>query len=88
MALFIINGTERVIVNQLHRSPGIFFDHDKGKIVASGKLFIQRELFPSEVPGWTWNLILKTSFMSRIDRRRKMPVTILLKALGNATDLF
>lgn len=61
---FIINGTERVIVNQLHRSPGIFFDHDKGKIVASGKLIYSARVIPSEDRGWILSLIPKIFFMS------------------------
>ncbi len=83
---FIINGTERVIVNQLHRSPGIFFDHDKGKIVASGKLIYSARVIPIRGSWLDLEFDSKDILYVRIDRRRKMPVTILLKALGNSTE--
>ena len=83
---FIINGTERVIVNQLHRSPGIFFDHDKGKIVASGKLIYSARIIPIRGSWLDLEFDSKDILYVRIDRRRKMPVTILLKALGNSTE--
>jgi len=83
---FIINGTERVIVNQLHRSPGIFFDHDKGKIVASGKLIYSARIIPIRGSWLDFEFDSKDILYVRIDRRRKMPVTILLKALGNSTE--
>jgi DNA-directed RNA polymerase subunit beta len=83
---FIINGTERVIVNQLHRSPGIFFDHDKGKIVASGKLIYSARVIPIRGSWLDFEFDSKDILYVRIDRRRKMPVTILLKALGNSTE--
>ncbi|MDI6741359.1 MAG: DNA-directed RNA polymerase subunit beta [Smithella sp.] len=83
---FIINGTERVIVNQLHRSPGIFFDHDKGKIVASGKLIYSARVIPIRGSWLDFEFDSKDILYVRIDRRRKMPVTILLKALGNPTE--
>ncbi|MBN1363309.1 MAG: DNA-directed RNA polymerase subunit beta [Syntrophaceae bacterium] len=84
---FIINGTERVIVNQLHRSPGIFFDHDKGKIIASGKLIYSARIIPIRGSWLDLEFDSKDILYVRIDRRRKMPVTILLKALGNSTEL-
>jgi DNA-directed RNA polymerase subunit beta len=83
---FIINGTERVIVNQLHRSPGIFFDHDKGKIVASGKLIYSARIIPIRGSWLDLEFDSKDILYVRIDRRRKMPVTILLKALGKSTE--
>jgi len=83
---FIINGTERVIVNQLHRSPGIFFDHDKGKIVTSGKLIYSARVIPIRGSWLDFEFDSKDILYVRIDRRRKMPVTILLKALGNSTE--
>src|SRR3972149_6146405 len=83
---FIINGTERVIVSQLHRSPGIFFDHDKGKTVASGKIIYSARLIPIRGSWLDLEFDTKDILYVRIDRRRKMPVTILLKAMGNSTE--
>ena len=83
---FIINGTERVIVSQLHRSPGIFFDHDKGKTVASGKLIYSARVIPIRGSWLDLEFDSKDILYVRIDRRRKMPVTILLKALGNLSE--
>ncbi len=82
---FIINGTERVIVSQLHRSPGIFFDHDKGKTVASGKVIYSARIIPIRGSWLDLEFDSKDILYVRIDRRRKMPVTILLKAIGNST---
>jgi DNA-directed RNA polymerase subunit beta len=82
---FIINGTERVIVSQLHRSPGIFFDHDKGKTLASGKLIYSARIIPIRGSWLDLEFDSKDLLYVRIDRRRKMPVTILLKAMGNTT---
>ncbi|MGD0276450.1 MAG: DNA-directed RNA polymerase subunit beta, partial [Syntrophales bacterium] len=82
---FIVNGTERVIVSQLHRSPGIFFDHDKGKTLASGKLIYSARIIPIRGSWLDLEFDSKDLLYVRIDRRRKMPVTILLKAMGNAT---
>ena len=79
---FIVNGTERVIVSQLHRSPGIFFDHDKGKTVASGKLIYSARIIPIRGSWLDLEFDSKDLLYMRIDRRRKMPVTILLKAIG------
>jgi len=83
---FIINGTERVIVSQLHRSPGIFFDHDKGKTHASGKLIYSARIMPIRGSWLDIEFDPKDFLYARIDRRRKMPVTILLKAMGYSTE--
>ena len=83
---FIVNGTERVIVSQLHRSPGIFFDHDKGKTVASGKVIYSARIIPIRGSWLDLEFDSKDILYVRIDRRRKMPVTILLKAIGNSTS--
>ena len=83
---FIINGTERVIVSQLHRSPGIFYDHDKGKTVTSGKLIYSARIIPIRGSWLDFEFDSKDILYVRIDRRRKMPVTILLKAMGNTTE--
>jgi DNA-directed RNA polymerase subunit beta len=79
---FIINGTERVIVSQLHRSPGIFFDHDKGKTHSSGKLLYSSRIIPMRGSWLDLEFDPKDILYVRIDRRRKFPVTLLLKALG------
>jgi DNA-directed RNA polymerase subunit beta len=83
---FIMNGTERVIVSQLHRSPGIFFDHDKGKTLASGKLIYSARIIPIRGSWLDFEFDSKDLLYVRIDRRRKMPVTILLKAMGNSNE--
>ncbi|MDY6972563.1 MAG: DNA-directed RNA polymerase subunit beta [Thermodesulfobacteriota bacterium] len=82
---FIINGTERVIVSQLHRSPGVFFDHDKGKTHSSGKLLYSARIIPLRGSWLDFEFDPKDLLHVRIDRRRKFPVTILLKALGYST---
>src|SRR3954453_18459837 len=82
---FIINGTERVIVSQLHRSPGVFFDHDKGKTHSSGKLLYQARIIPYRGSWLDFEFDPKDLLYVRIDRRRKMHATVLLKALGYAT---
>lgn len=79
---FVINGTERVIVSQLHRSPGVFFEHDKGKTHASGKLLFSARIIPYRGSWLDYEFDPKDILYFRIDRRRKMPVTILLKAIG------
>jgi DNA-directed RNA polymerase subunit beta len=85
---FIINGTERVVVSQLHRSPGVFFDHDSGKNNASGKLIYSARVIPYRGSWLDFEFDQKDLLYVRIDRRRKFPVTILLKALGyNAEQL-
>ncbi len=79
---FVINGTERVIVSQLHRSPGVFFEHDRGKNHASGKLLFTARIIPYRGSWLDFEFDPKDLLYFRIDRRRKMPVSILLKALG------
>ena len=79
---FVVNGTERVIVSQLHRSPGVFFDHDKGKTHSSGKLLYSARIIPYRGSWLDFEFDPKDLVFVRIDRRRKLPVTILLRALG------
>ncbi len=79
---FVINGTERVIVSQLHRSPGVFFEHDRGKTHSSGKLLFSARVIPYRGSWLDFEFDPKDVAYFRVDRRRKMPVTILLKALG------
>ena len=79
---FITNGTERVIVSQLHRSPGVFFDHDKGKTHSSGKLLYSARIIPYRGSWLDFEFDPKDNVFARIDRRRKLPVTIVLRALG------
>ncbi len=79
---FIVNGTERVIVSQLHRSPGVFFEHDKGKTHSSGKLLFSARIIPYRGSWLDFEFDPKDFLYFRVDRRRKMPVTILLKAIG------
>ncbi|MBU1427218.1 MAG: DNA-directed RNA polymerase subunit beta [Gammaproteobacteria bacterium] len=79
---FVINGTERVIVSQLHRSPGVFFEHDKGKTHSSGKLLFSARIIPYRGSWLDFEFDPKDFLYFRVDRRRKMPATILLKAIG------
>jgi len=79
---FIVNGTERVIVSQLHRSPGVFYDHDRGKTHSSGKLLFSARVIPYRGSWLDFEFDPKDAIFTRIDRRRKLPVTILLRALG------
>ncbi len=79
---FVVNGTERVIVSQLHRSPGVFFEHDRGKTHSSGKLLFSARVIPYRGSWLDFEFDPKDILFFRIDRRRKMPVTILLKAIG------
>ncbi|HET6630997.1 MAG TPA: DNA-directed RNA polymerase subunit beta, partial [Woeseiaceae bacterium] len=79
---FVINGTERVIVSQLHRSPGVFFDHDKGKTHSSGKLLFSARIIPYRGSWLDFEFDPKDCVFARIDRRRKLPVTIILRAIG------
>lgn len=79
---FTINGTERVVVSQLHRSPGVFFDHDKGKTHSSGKLLFNSRVIPYRGSWLDFEFDHKDSIYVRIDRRRKLPATVLLRALG------
>ncbi len=79
---FVINGTERVIVSQLHRSPGVFFEHDRGKTHSSGKLLFSARIIPYRGSWLDFEFDPKDHLYFRVDRRRKMPVSILLKAIG------
>lgn len=83
---FIINGTERVVVSQLHRSPGVFFSHDKGKTHASGRLLYSARVIPSRGSWLDFEFDTKDILYVRIDRRRKLPATIVLKALGYTNE--
>ena len=83
---FVINGTERVIVSQLHRSPGVFFDHDRGKTHSSGKLLFNARVIPYRGSWLDFEFDPKDLLYTRIDRRRKLPATILLRALGLTTE--
>ncbi len=79
---FVVNGTERVVVSQMHRSPGVFFDHDQGKTHSSGKLLFQCRIIPYRGSWLDFEFDAKDLVFARIDRRRKLPVTTLLYALG------
>ncbi len=83
---FVINGTERVIVSQLHRSPGVFFDHDRGKTHSSGKLLYSARVIPYRGSWLDFEFDPKDSVFVRIDRRRKLPATVLLRALGYSSE--
>ena len=83
---FVVNGTERVIVSQLHRSPGVFFDHDKGKTHSSGKLLFSARVIPYRGSWLDFEFDPKDNLFVRIDRRRKLPASILLRALGYDTE--
>ncbi|MGI9227630.1 MAG: DNA-directed RNA polymerase subunit beta, partial [Gammaproteobacteria bacterium] len=83
---FVINGTERVIVSQLHRSPGVFFDHDKGKTHSSGKLLYSARVIPYRGSWLDFEFDHKDCLFVRIDRRRKLPASILLHALGFSSE--
>jgi len=83
---FVINGTERVIVSQLHRSPGVFFDHDKGKTHSSGKLLYSARIIPYRGSWLDFEFDPKDQLFVRIDRRRKLPATVLLRALGFSSE--
>ena len=83
---FVINGTERVIVSQLHRSPGVFFDHDKGKTHSSGKLLFSARVIPYRGSWLDFEFDPKDAIFTRIDRRRKLPVTVLLRAMGMSNE--
>jgi len=83
---FVINGTERVVVSQLHRSPGVFFSHDKGKTHASGRLLYSARVIPSRGSWLDFEFDTKDILYVRIDRRRKLPATIVLKALGYSNE--
>ena len=83
---FVINGTERVIVSQLHRSPGVFFDHDKGKTHSSGKVLYNARVIPYRGSWLDFEFDPKDNLFVRIDRRRKLPATIILRALEYTTQ--
>ncbi|WP_026376741.1 DNA-directed RNA polymerase subunit beta [Aestuariibacter salexigens] len=83
---FVINGTERVIVSQLHRSPGVFFDHDKGKTHSSGKVLYNARVIPYRGSWLDFEFDPKDNLFVRIDRRRKLPASIILRALDMATE--
>src|SRR5438552_3162878 len=83
---FIINGTERVVVSQLHRSPGVFYDHDKGKTHSSGKLLYSARVIPYRGSWLDFEFDAKDLLYVRIDRRRKLYATVLLRALGYTTE--
>ncbi len=83
---FVINGTERVIVSQLHRSPGVFFEHDKGKTHSSGKLLFSARVIPYRGSWLDFEFDPKDILYVRIDRRRKLPATVLLRALGYSVE--
>ena len=80
---FVVNGTERVIVSQMHRSPGVFFDHDKGKTHSSGKYLFAARVIPYRGSWLDFEFDAKDNVFVRIDRRRKLPVTTLLYALDS-----
>ncbi len=83
---FVINGIERVIVSQLHRSPGVFFDHDMGKTHSSGKLLFSARIIPYRGSWLDFEFDVKNCIFARIDRRRKIPATVILKALGYSNE--
>ncbi|MDR1057159.1 MAG: DNA-directed RNA polymerase subunit beta [Coxiellaceae bacterium] len=83
---FVINGIERVVVSQLHRSPGVFFEHDKGKTHSSGKLLFSARIIPYRGSWLDFEFDPKDCIFVRIDRRRKLPLTVLLRALGFVTE--
>ena len=83
---FVINGTERVIVSQLHRSPGVFFDHDRGKTHSSGKLLYSARIIPYRGSWLDFEFDPKDQVFARIDRRRKLPASVLLRALGYESE--
>lgn len=83
---FVINGTERVIVSQLHRSPGVFFDSDKGKTHSSGKVLYNARIIPYRGSWLDFEFDPKDNLYVRIDRRRKLPASIILRALGKTTE--
>ena len=89
---FVVNGTERVVVSQLHRSPGVFFDHDKGKSHSSGKVIHNARIIPYRGSWLDFEFDIKDLLFTRIDRRKKLPVTVILRALGLSSkemiDLF
>ena len=85
-ATFIINGTERVIVSQLHRSPGVFFEHDKGRSHASGKVLFSARIIPYRGSWLDFEFDHKDALYIKIDRKRKFPIAVLLRAFGRTTE--
>jgi DNA-directed RNA polymerase subunit beta len=85
-ATFIINGTERVIVSQLHRSPGVFFEHDKGRSHASGKVLFSARIIPYRGSWLDFEFDHKDQLFIKIDRKRKFPIAVLLRAFGRTTE--
>jgi DNA-directed RNA polymerase subunit beta len=85
-ATFIINGTERVIVSQLHRSPGVFFEHDKGRSHASGKVLFSARIIPYRGSWLDFEFDHKDMLYLKIDRKRKFPIAVLLRAFGKSTE--
>src|SRR3989304_415388 len=85
-ATFIINGTERVIVSQLHRSPGVFFEHDKGRSHASGKVLFSARIIPYRGSWLAFEFDHKDQLYIKIDRKRKFPIAVLLRAFGRTTE--
>ena len=85
-ATFIINGTERVIVSQLHRSPGVFFEHDKGRSHASGKILFSARVIPYRGSWLDFEFDHKDMLYLKIDRKRKFPISVLLRAFGKSTE--
>merc|ERR1711976_541459 len=83
---FVVNGTERVVVSQLHRSPGVFFEHDKGKTHSSGKLLYSARIIPYRGSWLDFEFDSKECIFVRIDRKKKLPVTTLLKAMDIPTE--
>ena len=83
---FVINGTERVVVSQLHRSPGVIFEHDKGKTHSSGKILFSSRVIPYRGSWLDFEFDHHEHLFVRIDRRRKLPVTTLLRAMGQSTN--
>jgi len=85
---FVVNGTERVVVSQLHRSPGVFFDHDRGKTHSSGKLLYSARVIPYRGSWLDFEFDPKDCVFVRIDRRRKLPASIILRALGFTSERY
>ena len=83
---FIVNGVERVVVNQMHRSPGVFFDHDKGKTHSSGKLLFNCRIIPGRGSWLDFEFDPKDILYFRIDRKKKLPITSMLLALGHSKE--
>ena len=83
---FVVNGVERVVVNQMHRSPGVFFDHDKGKTHSSGKLLFNCRIIPGRGSWLDFEFDPKDILYFRIDRKKKLPITTFLYAMGMSSQ--